>query len=211
MCFSAAASFTAAAGLAAAGVACQVGARDPRERLLAAFPSLFAVQQAVEGVIWLRLADAPGAGEGALPGLSAIYLAFAYVVWPAITPAAAWLIEPNGLRRKAMLAAAGLGAGVAFYLLWTLATGTYLAEARDGHIAYFADADPPLAVELAYAVAVIGPLAISSHRAVQVFGAVVAAGAAVSYFGLPWGRASVWCFFAAAASAVLVFHFFRRR
>lgn len=207
MCFSAEASFTAAVGLALAGGFCLGFAGKPQERMLAAFPLLFAVQQTVEGAIWLELSESPGAVSGGAGGLAELFLAFAYVIWPIITAPAVWLIEPGRNRRRVMAAFGALGAAVAALLAYALATQDYLAAVRGGHIAYLAGIDHPIIVELAYAAAVTAPLAASSHRSVQVFAAVVAAGAAVSYFGFAAGRPSVWCFFAAAASAILIWRY----
>lgn len=61
MCFSATASFVAAAGLAPVGIVSLVMARrlEPeRWRPLALMPILFAIQQALEGCVWLGL-EAP--------------------------------------------------------------------------------------------------------------------------------------------------------
>ncbi len=207
MCFSAEASFTAAAGLALAGGLCQTFAHRPQERVLAAFPLLFAVQQAIEGAIWLELSSGSDAAHDGAGVLAELFLVFAYLVWPAVTAPAVWLIESERSRRRVMAGFGVLGAGVAVLLASALATNDYLAAVRGGHIAYLSGVDHPLSVELAYAAAVIVPLAASSHRSVQVFAAVIAAGAAVSYFGFSTGRPSVWCFFAAAASAILVWRY----
>ena len=53
MCFSAAADFTAAAGVGAVGVATLARVRTPRLAPFAALPLLFAAHQATEGVVWL--------------------------------------------------------------------------------------------------------------------------------------------------------------
>jgi len=61
MCFSASASFTGAAVIGAAGIASLALCRRPREIPFAALPFAFGVHQALEGVTWLDLNDAPGA------------------------------------------------------------------------------------------------------------------------------------------------------
>jgi hypothetical protein len=55
MCFSATASFTAGATLSALGIATLTQIRSRRELLLGSFPLLFAIQQFIEGLVWLTI------------------------------------------------------------------------------------------------------------------------------------------------------------
>ena len=55
MCFSAPASFVAAAVTGAVGVAAMMRVHRREELPLAAMPLFFAVQQAIEGFLWLSL------------------------------------------------------------------------------------------------------------------------------------------------------------
>ena len=60
MCFSASASFSAAAlllGIGALTLRSALATRQPRALLFAAIPILFAIQQLIEGVIWLTFTD----------------------------------------------------------------------------------------------------------------------------------------------------------
>jgi len=86
MCFSARASFTAAAlllPLGAVAVRHVLGQRDHARLPLALTPLLFGVQQASEGVVWLGLApDASPRAAALLPLASVAYLFFAYGLWP---------------------------------------------------------------------------------------------------------------------------------
>src|SRR4051794_12098656 len=68
MCFSAPASFIVGATLIAAGVATFQRAQSWREMPLGAVPLLFAGQQFVEGVLWLRLES--GTDEAAIAWLA---------------------------------------------------------------------------------------------------------------------------------------------
>jgi hypothetical protein len=62
-------------------------------------------------------------------------------------------------------------------------------------------------VGAAYLVATGLPLLLSSQRSVVVLGAIVLAGVVVAYT-LYWDAfISVWCYFAAAASVAILFHF----
>ena len=100
MCFNAAASFAASAVLIPAGLHTLRIARaaDARWLALAAFPLLFGVQQALEGVLWLALGDPLGDLVGVPPStlappLALGSLAFAYVLWPMLIPLAARSVE----------------------------------------------------------------------------------------------------------------------
>jgi len=55
MCFSASASFAGGAVLTTIGVASVSKVSDPKQKLFAEIPLLFAFQQFAEGVVWLTL------------------------------------------------------------------------------------------------------------------------------------------------------------
>jgi hypothetical protein len=99
------------------------------------------------------------------------------------------------------------GIGVALYLLWSLLTQPHEAVVRDGHIVYavkYAHSDALLGVYLG---ATILPFMLSSQRMMIALGALIGAGAIAAYF-LYWEAfVSVWCFFAAAGSVLLLWHF----
>ena len=67
MCFSATASFSAASITAVIGIATLRQVKHPRELLLAAMPLLFAVQQAIEGALWVSLPAGSDDGRCAFP------------------------------------------------------------------------------------------------------------------------------------------------
>ncbi len=75
MCFSAAASFSAAAVCGGIGAAAlrRAGKRD---LMLAAIPIIFAAHQALEGAVWLTEGD----GWGRCAGYS--FASIAFCIWP---------------------------------------------------------------------------------------------------------------------------------
>ncbi|MFN3522785.1 MAG: DUF6629 family protein [Phenylobacterium sp.] len=206
MCFSASASFVAAAVTGAAGLACLARVRRPAEIPLAATPLIFAIQQAIEGLIWLRLGHDPAAPTA---GLALAFLVFAQVVWPIYAPLGVLLAEPEQRRRRLMTPLVAVGVALGMWLLAGLLAHEQRAVLMEHHVAYGWGGRPTLVVAGAYLSAVgIAPL-MSSQRAVIALGLVVLAGSAVAitfYFN---AFQSVWCFFAALASAVLVAHFHR--
>jgi hypothetical protein len=205
MCFSAPASFAAAGLTGLIGAIALTRVNEPRELPLAATPLFFALHQGVEGLLWLNLSLAPDGHLSA--ALTFIYLFFAEAFWPAYAPFAVWLIEPSARRRFLMVICFGAGAAVGTYLLWWILAHPLFATIRDHHILYWTGAGQPDAVRLAYLAATGVPLLLSSHRTVNVFGAIVLAGLVVAYAFYWEALVSVWCFFAAVASVVILYHF----
>jgi len=204
MCFSAQASFVTAAITGAIGIVTLTKVNEPRELPFAATPLLFALQQAVEGLLWLNLPSAP---DGSLTTmLTFLYLFFAEAFWPLYAPFAVWLIEPSVHRRNLMIVCLGVGAGVGAYLLWWLLGHPHVATIQNGHIVYVTEYRHSDAVSVAYLAATGLPLLLSSQRTVVVLGAIVLAGLVVAYAFYWEAFVSVWCFFAAAASVVILCH-----
>ena len=205
MCFSPEASFTAAALTATIGVVSLSQTRQLRDAPLAATPLLFAAQQAIEGGLWLSLPMTPDA-----PVASPLvfgYLAFAQVWWPVFAPLAVWVIEPQGGRKRLMAALFVIGALVAAYLLVHLIAIRPTASIINDHIVYATHQSHPIWIAAAYLSAVCAPLLLSSHRIIQALGVIVLIGCVVSYAFYWQAFQSVWCYFAGAASLILVGHF----
>ena len=93
MCFSAQASFVTAAITGGIGIVALTRINEPREGPFAAAPLLFALQQAVEGLLWLNLPSAPDGSFTTV--LTFLYLLLAEAFWPFYAPFAIWLIEPS--------------------------------------------------------------------------------------------------------------------
>jgi hypothetical protein len=207
MCFSATASFTAGAFLLGLGSMTLKSARSPRERPFAAIPLLFAIQQLIEGVIWLTFSyDAPQLNAV----MTHAYSFFSHVLWPIYVPAAVLLIEPPGRRKQALLAFVAAGLVVGVYLLYMLVAFPVVSRPTGQHIEYVS---PHFFAALAmtlYLLSTTVSLLLSTHRTVKLFGALslLAFGAAY-YFYATW-FISVWCFFATLLSVVVCLHFFSR-
>ena len=207
MCFSATASFSAGAlllGIAALTLRSARATRQPRALLFAAIPMLFAIQQLIEGVIWLTFTDE-------LPRVNAVmthaYSFFSHVLWPVVVPLAVVLMEPNGWRRLALMAFVVAGAAVGAYLLYVLMAYPTVSRPTGQHIEY----DSPhffaaVTMTLYLLSTAISPM-LSTHRMVVVFGALalLSFGAAYAFYAT-W-FISVWCFFAALLSSVVYLHF----
>jgi hypothetical protein len=96
---------------------------------------------------------------------------------------------------------------VSLYLLWYLLRVPAVAQVQGQHIAYiFPHFHEPLATALYLLGACVSPL-FSRFKAVQLFGLLATLSLlATAFFYAQW-FISVWCFFAAVLSGVILLHF----
>ena len=203
MCFSAMASFTGGAVLTAIGAVAVYQNKEPDRRLFAAIPFIFGLQQASEGFVWKAL-ETPG-HESVLKLATYIFLFAAVVIWPTLVPLSVLLMEKQKKRRIFLyiFLAAGVavsiahGAGLLLYQV--------TAQIDSYHILYTMDSPYWLAsaVSAAYLIATIPPLLASSHKRVRLFGSIILISYMVTFIFYREYLVSVWCFFAALASAVI--------
>ena len=210
MCFSATASFSAGVVLLGIGTLTLRSALATHQRRalpFAAIPMLFAVQQFVEGVIWLTFShEAPLLNSV----MTHVYSFFSHVLWPVYVPVAALLMEPAGWRRPALIAFVAAGAAVGAYLLYILLAFPVVSRPTGQHVEY----DSPhffaaVTMTLYLLSTALSPL-LSTHRMVVVFGALALLSFGVAYAFYATWFISVWCFFAALLSSVVYLHFRER-
>src|SRR5689334_18279270 len=101
MCFSAVASFGASAVLGTIGVITVRKTTSPNQKLFAAIPIFFSLQQLSEGLVWLTFMHPNWEPYRLL--FSHIFLVFALLVWPVWVPLSVWLLEVNNRFRKLLL------------------------------------------------------------------------------------------------------------
>lgn len=196
MCFSAQASFIASGGLAVLGGTSLVIAKK-EDRILAAIPLLFAIQQAFEGVQWLYLNSGSSslfAGYG--------FLFFAFVVWPIYMPTLVYFLDTK--KQKILKWFLILGVLVAFYFIGLALTQSLEIDKLKSCVSY--TFGYPIInmyfVMVAYLVAVFGPMFVSSRKILRWFGLVSALLAFISWIFYAVNFTSVWCFFAAIMSSI---------
>ncbi|MBP6012124.1 MAG: hypothetical protein KBA31_07845 [Alphaproteobacteria bacterium] len=175
--------------------------RQPRELPIAFIPVVFALQQFIEGRLWVAGPADVGAGS-----LTQAFLVLALIFWPVFSPAAALAIETEPPRRRLIAACLAVGAGVAAYFSWQLLAFPHTARVVDGHLQYDV-VNTPVFVGGLYVVATTLPLLLSSVPAVGLLGLVVLTGSIATYAAYDQAFISVWCFFAAAGSVVVAGHF----
>jgi hypothetical protein len=207
VCFSATASFSAGAVLLGVGTLTLRSARAShpwRDLPFAAIPLLFAIQQLIEGVIWLTFSsEAPLLNSV----MTHMYSFFSHVLWPVYVPVAVLLMEPRGWRHRALMAFVATGAAVGVYLLVVLVAYPIVSRPTGQHIEYVSPHFFAAVTMTLYLLSTaVSPL-LSTHRMVVVFGALalLSFGAAYAFYAA-W-FISVWCFFAALLSAVIYLHF----
>ena len=207
MCFSAAASFTAGVVLVGIGTLTVRRTEAARELPYALIPMAFGAQQIAEGALWLSFTDQSSHLNSAL---THIYQFFSHVLWPIFVPITVFLLETVPWRRSVLLGLAVIGAAVGVYLFYFLLTDPTQSRILGQHIDYISPHFYVRWVLGGYILATCATSLFSSHRAVQWFGiATTIAMLAAAGLYRTW-FISVWCFFAAATSVVVLAYFLRK-
>lgn len=201
MCFSATASFTASAVLGVVGAATLGKTKNRRAWLLSAVPLIFALQQFVEGLLWVSLKSWP---IYVLP-LTHVFLFFALFFWPIYAPLMILFLEPSKIRRIiiAFFCVGGAVVGTMFYL-------DFLKQPEAVRVVnkclyYPNQIFNPELLKYLYMLVTVGAGLISSRPIVKLFCLLVLVGSVVTYFFYAVNFTSVWCFFAAIISVILFF------
>jgi len=207
MCFSAAASFTAATVLTVIGVASVAKTRSKKEIAFALIPLFFAVQQAVEGVVWLSVKS----GNMQLLSIaSSIFVFFAYAFWPMYVPVSVVLLEKKSWRRKILWVLEFCGVLLGSYFIYFIANTHISATIVNKCIAYTTPQQGIIPIILIYLATTCFSLLISSDTALKSFGVAASLFLLIAYAFYDFAFVSVWCFFAAVLSVIIYYHFRRR-
>jgi hypothetical protein len=210
MCFSLGASLGAGAILLAVGYAAVSLSRTPQQHVLCAIPLLFSFQQFTEALLWLALQhDSYSQWKG--PPLY-LYLLLAQVIWPVFLPLAVLLAEKEPLRKKAQVTLAAAGVITAACFSYGLLFYNADASITHHHIRYTLDF--PLLSRwyggILYLAAAMGAPVLSSNSRIRLIGAFLLASYLVTRFLYKDYLISVWCYFAAAISLVVLFDIIRQ-
>lgn len=199
MCFSAEVSYGAASVLAILGYQTLKLTHERWQLPLAVIPSLFALHQFSEGVIWTFL------GREIPPNaffylFQFVYVFIAYLLYPTWFPFAVLTMETIPWRRYALGCLMLLGLGVAFLNIDRL-PGENVIVKVEGHSLQYPVTDWVRGVP--YIVAVCLPFLLSSRKRIWWIGAVGFVAFLITMYFYYWTVASVWCFFAALISMML--------
>jgi hypothetical protein len=213
MCFSAEASFTAAAFLLPAGaIAVQRAYRTDRRYLpLAALPLFFGLQQLFEGLVWTGNALS---SDAMIQRFSLAYMFFSWLAWPVWVPFSTYFLEPCG-RRYVYLTFAIIGGmlGAMQYLPYFAHEGWLVTKFLPHAISYQGTVlfDLIMRRELTNAIylfVIVVPLLTSSNRHAQIFGILISVVATVTYLFFQFAYISVFCFGGALMSLYVVYTVF---
>lgn len=216
MCFSATASFGAATLLGGIGIASLSMIRKKAWIPFGSIPLLFGIQQLQEGFLWLALHNPNHRfltflqKSYLLPKnflverFAFLFLIFAYVLWPTWIPFSLFTLEKHPQRRYFLKILLFLGLAISGYLLYMLLWYGASAEILNHSIAYKTAVMTPAWGIALYALATVVPFFVSSLKYAQFFGIVLALSCITSYIYWTNTFASVWCFFAALLSCIII-------
>jgi hypothetical protein len=210
MCFSAGASFGAGAILTAIGAITikRSSVLPPGERTalfsFAVIPLLFAVQQFSEGFVWLS-------HNGTIPMTwqfpSAIFfLVFAQVIWPAWVPWCMFSGETNPKRRRLLGILTLLGIALGIYHIFCLTIFPLSIKITAHHVHYtlpYTSFGRSFS-SIPYILVTIFPPFISTVPKMRLVGLALLVSFLVTLFFFREHLISVWCFFAALISVLVL-------
>lgn len=214
MCFSSGASFAVASVLLPAGISSVRYCLDHDRRELvplAVSPVLFALQQGLEGLVWLGLDT--GSGGTLVREASLGYLFFAYAFWLAWIPWCALCLgrhelgSPRRWLHQAILIL-GMAVGIGLWLPLLLDPGLIRPAVVEGSIAYNTTlvAQDWISLEVGstiYAAIITVPLLLSRSAGLRWFAALIVLAFLVTHAFYPFALTSVWCYFSAVFSVFL--------
>jgi hypothetical protein len=204
MCFSAPASFTAGAVLLTIGAISQLKSTTHGQRAVAAIPLLFGAQQLAEGVLWLSFSyDSWKIFE--IPAMY-LFLIFAQVVWPFYVPISMRAIETNPVLKKWLTYLSVFGGLISFILLIYLFIYPSHANAECYHVFYdVVYPIPPKYGGIFYFTATAVPLFLASSKRIRLLGVILTILYIICKLFYLKYLLSVWCFFAAIASVLILY------
>lgn len=207
MCFSAEMDLVAGTAVTVLGIDAVRHIDNRRDLPMALLPIVLGGHLLVEAAVWRGLQGE----ETLIPWRSAttIYLAIAFVVVPMLVPLAVVIREPNRRRRQlAPFVVVGFVVGVVLArFLWD---GPIVARVNGHHVAYHVPLTSGGLIVAAYVLATCGPALLSTDRAIRAFGWANLLAVAILVAFEQAALISLWCAWAAVASAAIAVKLRRR-
>jgi len=141
--------------------------------------------------------------------MGAAFMLYAQGLLPFLLPLSVVLFEPDVTSRRRMLPFLVLGGGTTLYILWALTAYPLQVYVRGNSIVYINQATNNTAVALLYVIATCGSLFFSKIRMMVAFGAANLAILVVVMEIKRYAFTSLWCAYAAVASAIILAYFWR--
>lgn len=211
MCFSASASFTASVVLFFAGVAALYKMNKKTDSLLCGIPILFAIQQSIEGIVWLTnesfLMNYGYNGLFIKSLATYTYLFFVFIFWPTYIPTALIVSEKLTNNKSLFISSLMSGIFLSCTMVICLALFPVSSEIVKHHIVYYIEMPYLFWVPASffYLWATIVPFLASKRKYLIIFGIMLACSYLISFLFYFNHIVSIWCFFAAVLSAFLFF------
>ena len=204
MCFSLEASFAGGVVLSTIGVAAIKKVHVPSQRAFAAIPLVFGIQQFSEGLVWFGLSN-PAYAHIEHYG-TYMFLFVARVLWPVLMPLSVLLMEEDYKRKQLLRMMLAMGSVVAIYYTYCLLFMNVSPQIVEHHIQYISDFPKEYAdaVFFIYVIAAIPPLFVSSNKRTRLLGGLMFVACVVTGIMYVEYLTSVWCFFAAIVSVVIL-------
>ncbi|MDD5184930.1 MAG: hypothetical protein PHS84_06670 [Paludibacter sp.] len=204
MCFSTEASFIGGVVVAAIGVATIRKVHKPSQLVFASIPLFFGLQQIAEGFVWLSLQNPEYAGLLKFSTYS--FLIMAEVFWPFMVPLAVLLMEKNKGRIKILRGFLGVGVAVSLYFIYCLFSYNVTPVISGYHIVYLEGYPKSLQIVAfsLYLITSITPLFVSTIKRTYLLGILMAFSCLVTIIFFTQYLTSVWCFFGALISIVIL-------
>lgn len=205
MCFSPQADLVGGIVVGAIGIdAIRHVDRRPGHVALAALPLILGVHQVIEAFVWWGLQGSVPAGVGR--AALWMYLLIALVVLPVYVPAAVFTLERAGPRRWEIAPFVVIGSMVAVALFVAMLRGPISVTLAPYRLAYYVGHNPGSPIAVLYVVAVCGAFLASGHRILVLFGMANLVALPIILWLAVDGFASLWCAYAAVASAVVALY-----
>lgn len=176
---------------------------------IASLVFVFALQQLIEGLLWLALND--GKSEHVYL-LAAAFLSFSHLIWLFLPQISAALLEDSAEKKRLFYGFALFGFlfGCSIYFPLLINDGWLTVKILNHSIVYevnyiYEMIMPKGAVSLIYASLIFIPMLLSSNGHIRFFAIILLMSGVFSYTLFLYSFISVWCFFAAIISLYIVY------
>lgn len=220
MCFSASASFTAAAFLTPISAYAVYSAAELKRKhyyLVALVPFFFGLQQFFEGLVWLSLA---ANDHTAIHIFSLCFIFFSHFFWPFWIPLSLYVItrDRKCARQYWMLAIFIFGTilGLIIYIPFLINPDTIQTQMHANCVQYNLTSviDSFIFAPFLrhfYVIVIVLPFIISKDIALKWMGILIFISVVITYLFYSYAFNSVWCFFSAIISMYIVYIIRRKK
>ena len=201
MCFSANVSFGMGALLIATGTVTSIGNKKKEQRMIAAMPFIFGIQQLAEGLVWQTLGDTASFTQQL--GIT-LFISIALIIWPSWLPWSLYQLEVQEKRKKILKVLGFFGFGVSVLAIGVLHNNPAQAYSAGHSLGYaFPTVQKfwPDSIDfILYDTPTVIPFFVSSLRTIRKAGYLVVGSLIATQIINQQATTSVWCFFAALIS-----------